>query len=73
MIRAYISAAFAALISFVGLLLYRKGHKDADDDNQTKELNEYVETRKRIDEAIGPSDDDVSEWLRKRGGHKRDM
>ncbi len=35
---------------------------------QAEELNEYVETRKRIDEVSGDHDpDDDRDWLRERG------
>ena len=69
MIRRYLTAITAALLSFAALLLYRKGHKDADDANETEDLNEYVETRKHMD-AVDDSGSDA-EWLRersKRGG-----
>jgi hypothetical protein len=37
-------------------------------------LNEYVETRKRMDESGGRSDLDASlEWLRERQQSKRDL
>lgn len=68
MIRRYITAITAALLSFAALLLYRKGHKDADDANQIEELNEYIETLNRM-EAADPGDD-VDKWLRERA--KRD-
>lgn len=71
MIRAYITAFFAGLLSLVGVVLYRKGHKDADNDNQLQDAEEYAATRKRMDETGGPSDADVAKWLHERGKYKR--
>ena len=68
MIRRYITAIVATLLSIVGVVLYRKGKKDAYDADQLEELNEYIETRKRM-EAADPGSD-VDKWLRERA--KRD-
>lgn len=50
---------------------YRKGKKDADNDHATQDFNEYVNTRKRMDDADQPSDDDVADWLRDRGAKSK--
>ena len=73
MIRAYLSAFFAGLVALGAALLYRKGRNDADDQNEIQEHNEYIETRKRMDQAPAPSDADVQRWLHERGKYKRDL
>lgn len=46
---------------------YIKGRTDKGEANEVEELNEYVETRRRIDESTIPHDADAAlEWLRKR-------
>ena len=69
--RAYLSGIVAAIVGLVAALLYRKGRKDADDANELQDHNEYIETRKRMDAADGPSDADVQRWLHERGNYKR--
>jgi len=71
--RAYLSGIAAALFALVAALLYTKGRKDADDANELQDHNEYIETRKRMDGATGPSDADVQRWLHERGKYKRDL
>ena len=73
MIRRYLSAIAAALVAAAGAVLYWRGRKDADAKHDAQEWNEYVNTRKRMDETDGPSDSDVQRWLRERGQHKRDL
>jgi len=49
------------------LLAYFRGKSDAADAADERELNEYVETRKRIDAIERPRDADAArEWLRER-------
>jgi hypothetical protein len=72
-IKAYLSAFIAALVAMAGAVLYWRGGKDADAKHDTQEWNEYVNTRKRMDETNGPSDSDVQRWLHERGQHKRDL
>ena len=67
MIRRWISAFIAALVAAMGAVLYWRGRKDADAKHDAQELNEYVNTRKRMDETDGPSDADVAKWLHERG------
>ena len=46
---------------------YTKGRADQGKADDVEELNEYVETRRRIDDATIPRDADAAlEWLRKR-------
>ena len=71
--RAYLSGIAAALFALVAAFLYTKGRKDADDANELQDHNEYIETRKRMDAAAGPSDADVQRWLHERGKYKRDL
>jgi len=54
-------AVIGAFCAALGLA-YLKGRKDEDYDREIQDFNEYVETRKRMDDA-GPSDDDIVEWL----------
>ena len=70
MIRRYLSAITAAIVAAMGAVLYWRGRKDAIDKHDAQEWNEYVNTRKRMDETYGPSDADVAKWLHERG--KRD-
>ena len=46
---------------------YIKGRTDQGKADDVEELNEYVETRRRIDDATIPHDADAAlDWLRKR-------
>ena len=69
--RAYLSGIVAALVALGAALLYAKGRKDAQDDNHIDDYNEYIATRRRMDEADMPSDADVQRWLHERGQYKR--
>lgn len=71
--RAYLSGIVAALVALGAALLYAKGRKDAEDDNHIDDYNEYISTRRRMDEASEPSDADVQRWLHERGKYKRDL
>ena len=71
--RAYLRGIGLALVALGAALLYAKGRKDADNDNHIDEHNEYVATRRRMDEADEPSDADVQRWLHERGQYKRDL
>jgi hypothetical protein len=64
-VRVWIGVALA----FVAALAwaYWRGRSDEEDAAFEREVNEYVETRKRIDEADRPdSADDARQWLRDR-------
>ena len=71
--RAYLSAIVTALLALGAALIYAKGRKDEGQDNEIDDHNEYIATRKRMDEADGPSDADVQRWLHERGQYKRDL
>jgi len=71
--RAYMSGIVAALVALGAALIYAKGRKDADNDNHIDDYNEYISTRKRMDETDGPSDADVQRWLHERGKYKRNL
>ena len=71
--RAYLRGIAAALVALGAALIYARGRKDANDANELREHNDYIETRKRMDAADGPSDADVQRWLHERGQYKRDL
>lgn len=65
-VRTWLYVAGAALVAIVAV--YFRGRSDAVEAEHERELNEYVETRRRMDETTIPNDAaDVREWLRKRG------
>jgi hypothetical protein len=62
--------AAGAIVVALGAAYWR-GKSDEAEAEDERELNEYVETRKRIDGAsVG---DDAREWLRARQQSERDM
>ena len=71
--RMYLRGIVAALVALGAALIYARGRKDANDANELREHNEYIETRKRMDAADGLSDADVQRWLHERGKYKRDL
>ena len=71
--RAYLRGIVAALVALGAAMLYAKGRKDADNANELQDYNEYIATRRRMDEATEPSDADVQRWLHERGQYKRDL
>ena len=68
-IKMHLYAAGAVVVA-LGVAYFRGRSAEAAAEHE-RELNEYVETRKRIDGAI--VGDDSREWLRKRQQSKRDM
>lgn len=69
--KLWLYAAGAALTAIVAA--YFRGRSDADAADHERELNEYVETRRRIDDTTIPNDAaDALEWLRERQS-ERDM
>ena len=67
-LRAWFAAArVAVMAALFALLRIRKAQADAAEDRADK-AEDYVETRKRIDNAPkpGPSPDAARDWLRKR-------
>jgi len=71
--RMYLRGIVAALLALGAALIYARGRKDANDANELRDHNEYVETRKRMDAADGLSDADVNIWLHERGQYKSDL
>lgn len=59
-------AAKAALLA----LVYAKGRKDANSKHEAESLEDYYDTRKRIDQVVRDSDGDTVDWLRERGKRK---
>ena len=72
-VKAYLSGIAAALVALGAALIYAKGRRDADNDNHIDDYNEYISTRRRMDETAGPSYADVQRWLHERGQYKRDL
>ena len=70
-LKIWFYVAGAALVAIVGA--YFRGRSDEAEEEHGRELNEYVETRRRMDAVAGPPDADVQRWLRERGQHKRDL
>jgi hypothetical protein len=60
-VRGWVIGAGVILAGF--LLAYFKGRKDTEQEHEVEELNEYVETRKRMDAVDVP---DAEQWLRER-------
>lgn len=68
MLRIKIWLAAAAAVVLALLSTWLGGRRSAKTAAKVEELNEYVETRKRIDEIDGDrSVDDDRDWLRDRG------
>jgi hypothetical protein len=64
-LRTWLAAAGAVIVALTWA--YFKGRSDKGNDQAIQEVNEYVETRRRIDETTIPSDaTDALDWLRKR-------
>ena len=60
-----------AIVAFIGLI-YQSGRSSQRKDDIIKDNVEYIETRKKVDEAIKDSPtnaDDAREWLLRRNGH----
>lgn len=65
-IKLWLAAAGAFLIALGAV--YLRGRSDADAAAERERLDDYVETRKRMDEVGRMSDADAArEWLRERG------
>lgn len=64
-VRGWLIGAGAVLVALGAA--YWRGRQDEDDKQSERKLNDYVETRRRIDDATIPRDADAAlEWLRKR-------
>jgi hypothetical protein len=71
-LKMYFAAA-GAVIAALGMAYFRGRSAEAAAEHE-RELNEYVETRKRMDAVdSGGSPDDAHAWLRERQQSKRDM
>lgn len=64
---AIVLSAKALLLAFV----YLKGRKDANATRTAKDMRDYHDTRKRIDQVVRDHDQsDAADWLRERGKRK---
>jgi dienelactone hydrolase len=64
-LRTWLAAAGAVIVALTWA--YFKGRSDKGNDQAIQEVNEYVETRRRLDDTTIPSDaTDALDWLRKR-------
>lgn len=71
-LKLYMALAGGMVLAFVAA--YLRGRKDQSGADHERELNEYVETRRRMDENTIPVDADAAhEWLRKRSESSRRM
>jgi hypothetical protein len=62
--KIWVYAIGAALVAISWA--YFRGKSDEAGDEHARELNEYVETRKRVDDVDITDDDDAREFLRNR-------
>ena len=70
--KLYLYAAGAVLIAVAGA--YFRGRSDEAAVENKRELNEYIETRKRMDAVDSSSDPDAARaWLRSRQQSERDL
>lgn len=71
-LKMYLAAAGAVVVA-LGVAYFR-GKSDEAEAEHERELNEYVETRKRMDAVdSGNNHDDAHAWLRKRQQSQRDL
>ena len=71
-LKMYLYAAGAVVVA-LGAAYFRGRSSEAAAERE-RELNEYVETRKRMDTVdSGDSPDDAHAWLRERQQSKRDL
>ena len=64
-VKTWLAVAGGVVMALV--YAYLKGRTDQGRASEVEELNEYVETRRRIDEGTIPSDATAAlDWLRKR-------
>ena len=70
--KTWLYAAGAVIVA-LGAAYFRGRSSEAAAEHE-RELNEYVETRKRMDAVdSGSSSDDAHAWLRERQQSKRDL
>ena len=71
-LKMYLVAA-GAVIAALGVAYFR-GRSDEAGAEYERELNEYIETRKRMDSVnSGDNPDDARDWLRTRQQSERDL
>ena len=71
-LKMYLAAA-GAIIAALGVAYLRGRSAEAEAEHE-RELNEYVETRKRMDAVdSGGNPDDARAWLRSRQQSERDL
>ena len=71
-LKLYLALAGGFVVALV--TAYLRGRKDQNSIDHERELNEYVETRRRMDENTIPADADAAhEWLRKRSEQRGDL
>lgn len=71
-LKMYLVAA-GAVIAALGVAYFR-GRSDEAGAEYERELNEYIETRKRMDAVdSGSNPDDARDWLRARQQSERDL
>ncbi len=71
-LKMYLYAAGAIVVALGAA--YLRGKSDEAEAEHERELNEYVETRKRMDTVDSGSDGDASRaWLRARQQSERDL
>ena len=71
-LKMYLAAA-GAVVAALGVA-YLRGRSAEAEAEYERELNEYVETRKRMDAVdSGNSPDDARDWLRQRQQSERDL
>ena len=70
-LRANLYAILLAAKAVLLTLAYAKGRSDATTKRDTQDLEDYHDTRKRIDQVVRDHDGgDSAEWLRERGERK---
>ena len=68
----YIISALIGIGALIGV--YAGGRKAGADKTKRKAAEDYIKTRKRIDEVSSPADDAAAdEWLRDRAKRGRDL
>jgi len=64
-LKLWLAAAGAFIVALFAA--YWNGRRDGKANAEGRELNEYIETRKRMDEVDSDAADSSREWLRERG------
>ena len=64
-LKMWLAAAGAFIVAL--LSIWFGGKKAGKNAAKAEELNEYIETRKRMDKVDGDTADSSREWLRERG------